>query len=66
LTEDEADDTRDRITGIDRPEDLEDCDIVIEAALEDLAVKRDIFADLDLICRRRRPSRRTRARSRSP
>ncbi|MFB1066224.1 3-hydroxyacyl-CoA dehydrogenase family protein [Natrinema sp. H-ect4] len=51
LTEDEADDTRDRITGTTALEDLEDCDIVIEAALEDLAVKRDIFADLDSICR---------------
>jgi len=51
LTEDEADDTRDRITGTTALEDLGDCDIVIEAALEDLAVKRDIFADLDSICR---------------
>ncbi|PGF14307.1 3-hydroxybutyryl-CoA dehydrogenase [Natrinema sp. CBA1119] len=51
LTEDEADDIRDRITGTTVLEDLADCDIVIEAALEDLAVKRDIFADLDSVCR---------------
>ncbi|WP_226042846.1 3-hydroxyacyl-CoA dehydrogenase NAD-binding domain-containing protein [Natrinema sp. DC36] len=51
LTEDEAGDTRDRITGTTDLEDLADCDIVIEAALEDLGVKRDIFADLDSVCR---------------
>ncbi len=32
-------------------EDLADCDLVIEAVFEDMAVKKDIFADLDRICK---------------
>ena len=31
--------------------DLADCDLVIEAVFEDMAVKKDIFADLDRICK---------------
>lgn len=31
--------------------DLSDCDLVIEAVFEDMAVKKDIFADLDKICK---------------
>ena len=31
--------------------DLADCDLVIEAVFEDIAVKKDIFADLDRICK---------------
>ncbi len=39
------------LTGsLDRNE-LADCDLVIEAAFEDMAVKKDIFADLDRICK---------------
>ncbi|ELY72003.1 3-hydroxyacyl-CoA dehydrogenase family protein [Natrinema pallidum] len=51
LTDTEAADVRDRITGTTVLDDLADCDIVVEAALEDLEVKRDVFADLDAICR---------------
>jgi 3-hydroxybutyryl-CoA dehydrogenase len=47
LTEDEADAARDRITGTLDLADLADCDAVVEAALEDMDVKRDVFADLD-------------------
>jgi len=32
-------------------EDLKDCDLVIEAALEDIDLKKDIFSRLDSICR---------------
>jgi 3-hydroxyacyl-CoA dehydrogenase len=32
-------------------EDLADCDLVIEAVFEDMGVKKDIFADLDRICK---------------
>ncbi|QFU84887.1 3-hydroxyacyl-CoA dehydrogenase family protein [Natronorubrum aibiense] len=49
LTEDEAAAVRDRITGTTELEDLADCDLVVEAALEDLDIKRDIFGDLDEI-----------------
>ncbi|QCC61845.1 3-hydroxybutyryl-CoA dehydrogenase [Natrinema thermotolerans] len=51
LTEDEADAARDRITGTTDLEDLADCDVVVEAAVENLEIKRDIFADLDETCR---------------
>src|SRR5207245_847767 len=30
--------------------DLADCDLVIEAVLEDLSLKRDVFAELDRVC----------------
>ncbi|AGB15857.1 3-hydroxyacyl-CoA dehydrogenase [Halovivax ruber XH-70] len=41
---------RDRIEGTTDLADLADCDVVIEAALEKLDVKRDIFADLEAAC----------------
>ncbi|MFB6160398.1 MAG: 3-hydroxyacyl-CoA dehydrogenase family protein [Haloferacaceae archaeon] len=47
LTEAEADAARDRITGTTDLDDLATADIVVEAALEDMDVKRDVFADLD-------------------
>lgn len=31
--------------------DLADCDLIIEAVFEDMAIKKDIFADLDRICK---------------
>ncbi|SAL71685.1 3-hydroxybutyryl-CoA dehydrogenase [Caballeronia udeis] len=36
--------------GTTRLEDLEDCDIVIEAVFEDLRVKHDLFSRLDKVC----------------
>ncbi len=51
LTDAEAADVRDRITGTTDLGDLSDCDVVVEAALEDMEIKRDIFADLDGIVR---------------
>ncbi|WP_435065459.1 3-hydroxyacyl-CoA dehydrogenase family protein [Halobaculum sp. EA56] len=39
----------DRITGTTDLDDLADADLVVEAALEDMDVKRDVFADLDSI-----------------
>ena len=47
---DDPDVIRDRITGTTVMEDLADCDLVVEAALEELAVKRDVFADLERVC----------------
>ena len=47
LTEDEAGATRDRITGTTDLDELADCDLVVEAAVEEMAIKQDIFADLD-------------------
>ncbi|MFA9501612.1 3-hydroxyacyl-CoA dehydrogenase NAD-binding domain-containing protein [Natrinema thermotolerans] len=41
---------RDRIEGTTLLDDLGDCDLVVEAALEELAVKREVFADLERVC----------------
>ncbi len=41
-----------RIKSSTRLEDLRDCDLVEEAAPEDLALKKKIFADLDKICKK--------------
>lgn len=43
--------TLDRIRGTIDPADFGECDIVIEAAIEDLQVKRALFRTLDAICR---------------
>ena len=40
-----------RLTGATSREDLADVDIVVEAIAEDLAVKTQLFADLDRICK---------------
>lgn len=40
-----------RVTPTDRYEDLADCDIIVEAALEDLEIKKGIFAKLDTLCK---------------
>lgn len=47
LTEDEAAAARDRIEGTTRLADLASCDFIIEAASEKMAIKQEIFADLD-------------------
>lgn len=47
VTADEATATQDRITGTTELEDLADCDLIVEAALEDIDLKQNIFADLD-------------------
>jgi len=41
-----------RLTGSTSREDLADVDIVVEAIAEDLAVKTELFGDLDRICKR--------------
>lgn len=50
LTEDEKTETLERIHGTVRLEDLQECDIVIEAVVENLDLKKDIFMQLDGIC----------------
>jgi 3-hydroxybutyryl-CoA dehydrogenase len=49
LSADEADAARDRLTGTTELDDLADADIVVEAAVENMDVKKDIFEDLDEI-----------------
>jgi 3-hydroxybutyryl-CoA dehydrogenase len=47
LTEADADAARARITGTTDLEDLAAADLVVEAAVENMDVKKDVFADLD-------------------
>ena len=47
LTEEESAAARERITGTTDLTALADCDFVVEAAVENMGIKQDIFADLD-------------------
>jgi 3-hydroxyacyl-CoA dehydrogenase len=47
----EAQKTRARIKGSLDKQDLADCDLVVEAIVEDLAVKKKLFAELGKICK---------------
>jgi 3-hydroxybutyryl-CoA dehydrogenase len=49
LSESEADAVRGRITGTTDLSDLGGGDLVVEAAVEDMGIKQDVFADLDEI-----------------
>ncbi|HVE74444.1 MAG TPA: 3-hydroxybutyryl-CoA dehydrogenase [Mycobacteriales bacterium] len=51
ITEDERSAALARITGTTALDDLRDCDLVIEAVVEDLAVKQALFAALDDVLR---------------
>jgi 3-hydroxybutyryl-CoA dehydrogenase len=51
LSGDERDAARGRLTLTTDLADLADCDLVIEAALEELELKREIFAELDRVTR---------------
>jgi 3-hydroxybutyryl-CoA dehydrogenase len=50
-TADEKDSTLANLQLTTSLDDLADCDLVIEAVIEDLELKRRLFADLDRICR---------------
>ncbi len=50
LTPAELDAARGRVRGTTRLEDFTDRDLVIEAAIEDLQLKKELFAELDQIC----------------
>jgi len=41
---------RGRLKGTTSLEDLKDCDVVVEAIIEQLPVKRELFAALDMLC----------------
>jgi 3-hydroxybutyryl-CoA dehydrogenase len=49
LSEDDAAAARDRITGTTDRDDLAGCDLVVEAVVEEIDLKREVFADLDRI-----------------
>ena len=50
-TEDERDAALAQVTGTTRLDDLADVDLVVEAVVEDLAVKQALFENLDEICK---------------
>jgi 3-hydroxybutyryl-CoA dehydrogenase len=51
MTQEERDAALERLTLTTELADLAHCDLVIEAALEELDLKREVFAELDRICR---------------
>jgi 3-hydroxybutyryl-CoA dehydrogenase len=51
MTEDERNAALTRLTITTELSDLADCDLVIEAVLEELELKREVFAELDRVCR---------------
>jgi 3-hydroxybutyryl-CoA dehydrogenase len=51
MTSDERDAALDRLTLTTALVDLADCDLVIEAVLEELPLKREVFVELDRVCR---------------
>lgn len=52
ITQQDKDAIMDRITGTTSIEDISDCSIVIEAATENLELKKKIFANIDKICQK--------------
>jgi 3-hydroxybutyryl-CoA dehydrogenase len=53
ITSQEKDAIIDRIRGTTSMNDFNDCDIVLEAAVEDMKLKKDIFHEIDGICPQR-------------
>jgi 3-hydroxybutyryl-CoA dehydrogenase len=51
ITPEQRDEIRGRITGTTNFEDLADCDIIIEAIVENLETKRDTYNQLDAVCK---------------
>jgi 3-hydroxybutyryl-CoA dehydrogenase len=50
ITADAKEEIMGRITGTTNPQDFQDCDVVVEAAIENLEIKKQIFEELDRIC----------------
>lgn len=51
LTEEAMEEILSRISGTTDMNLAEDCDLVVEAAIENMAIKKQIFAELDKICK---------------
>src|SRR4051812_42073579 len=51
LEEAEAETTLGRVSATSNLHDLADCDLVIESVVEDLAVKKELFRELNHICK---------------
>jgi 3-hydroxybutyryl-CoA dehydrogenase len=52
LSQQDKDATLARIKGTTNSEDFSDCDLIIEAAVENMELKKKVFAELDKICPR--------------
>jgi len=52
MTQEEKENTMDNIDTTLKLEDLEDCDLIVEAIIEDAEIKKDNFEKLDEICSR--------------
>jgi len=52
ITQQDKDATLSRIKGTTNPKDFQDCDLIIEAVIENMDLKKKIFAELDKICPR--------------
>jgi 3-hydroxybutyryl-CoA dehydrogenase len=50
ITEAAKNEIRGRLKGTTSIEDLKDCDVIVEAIIEQLPVKRELFAALDALC----------------
>jgi len=50
LTQEDMDTALDRIKGTTRMEDFSECDLVIEVVVENMDLKKEVFAELDKIC----------------
>jgi len=50
LTQEQADTILANLTGSIDIQDAADCDLIVEAAVENMAIKKQIFAELDAIC----------------
>jgi 3-hydroxybutyryl-CoA dehydrogenase len=50
MTAEQKDAVLAKITGTTKLDDLKDCDLVIEAAIENIAAKHEVFAALDAVC----------------
>jgi 3-hydroxybutyryl-CoA dehydrogenase len=51
ITSEQQQEIRGRLKGTTRLEDLSDCDIIIEAIIENLDIKRDTYRQLDAFCK---------------
>ncbi len=51
ITEEQMEETLSRVTGTIDMNLAEDCDLVVEAAIENMEIKKQIFKELDLICK---------------
>jgi 3-hydroxybutyryl-CoA dehydrogenase len=50
LTDPQKSEIRGRLTGTTAIEDLKDCDVIVEAIIEQLPAKRELFGKLDALC----------------